>query len=227
MVSFFSFKKKPLAEPAAKDLLPAAALGVTTAASPFDQANARLLALLSPLLPPSPQNLPASSVMPVRLSERSVGLGNHCGTDSRGAFPLVTLKGLRLDAKLRFQLWASSPASIDLAISNLHARLAAERDNLWQQGMLRFTLEDSPPAQAIASPASWRATADYCVLFEYLYADNDGAESLITRIPINADSKSLGSSRRETTVVTGGMTRWDNEGSPALVAGIEGTGTTD
>ncbi|MGR9046379.1 MAG: hypothetical protein ACU83N_13885 [Gammaproteobacteria bacterium] len=184
---------------------------------PFDNAIAALLDSLDDYLPPPTSSLPAPGVFAATVTERSAGLGNRRGTESRGVFPLIALKGIRLDAVIRFQLWAANPDDAETAMNDLNARLMADRDVLWTSGILKLALESSLPADPIESLSAWRKTADYRLLYEFRYQDSDGAESLIARIPIVGDLEVKDSPDRETTVVTYGMMRWDNEDAPALV----------
>lgn len=180
---------------------------------PLDLVVAAMLGRLDNYLPVPAPPLPAPSVWVASVRERPVGLGNCRGMESRGPFAVVELKGVRLDALARFQLWASGPADADVAITDLNARLMADRDNLQVQGFLRITLESTLPADPVPPPVSaWRKHADYRVLYEYHYTDTDGAESLITRIPVGIDSN-IG----EATTITDEMVRWDNQSVPPLV----------
>jgi hypothetical protein len=122
-----------------------------------------------------------------------------------------------LEAVVRFQLWAATPAEAETAIADLNARLLAGRDALWIAGVLKLALVDSAVAEFVTSVNAWRKTADYRLLYEFHYEDSDGAESLIAKIPVQSDLEALDSPERETTVVTGEMVRWDNEATPALV----------
>ncbi len=180
---------------------------------PLDQVVTAMLGRLDDYLPlPSPP-LPVPSVSVASVRERAVGLGNCRGTEIRGSFAVVELKGIRLDALARFQVWASGPTEADTAINALNARLMADRDTLWVQGFLRVALETAPPADYVPAPVdAWRKYADYRVLYEYHYTDTDGAESLIARIPVGIDSE-FGDS----TTVTDEMVRWDNQDAAALV----------
>jgi len=198
---------------------------MTEGSVPLDAALAAMLDILGNYLPPLALPLPAATVSVVSVTERAVGLGNHRGFDTRGAFSVVALKGIRLDALVRFQLWGEDLTKADLAQSQLNARLMADRHTLGaialpdsvSAGFLRLALEASPPADLVSGLDAWRRLADYRVLFEYRYSDTDGAESLIARIPIHADQEVLDSPERETTTVTDEMVRWDDQGAQALV----------
>src|SRR5262245_53751453 len=70
----------------------------------LDQAVAAMLDVLTGYLPPVVPQLPRPRVGVASFAERPVGLGAHRGSESRGSFPAVALKGVRLDALARFQL---------------------------------------------------------------------------------------------------------------------------
>lgn len=189
----------------------------TNSTPPLDQVVAAMLDILDNYLPPTAAPLPEPSVSVTSVNERAVGLGNRRGTETRGTFPIVALKGIRLEAVVRYQLWAATPAEAETAMADLNARLMADRDALWIAGILRLALEASSPADFVSTVNAWRKTSDHRVLYEFHYQDSDGAESLIARIPIDSDLEQPDSPERETTVVTDEMVRWDNEGTPALV----------
>lgn len=185
---------------------------------PLDQVVTAMLGRLDDYLPPPAPPLPEPSVSVVSMNERAVGLGNRRGTETRGSFAVVALKGVRLDALIRYQLWAAGPAQAETVMTNLNSQLLADRDTLWADGFLRLMLEVTPPADYVPAPVdAWRKQANYRVLYEYHYQDTDGAESLIARIPIHSDPEVHDSLQRETTVVTDEMVRWDDQTAPPLV----------
>ncbi len=203
--------------PAVSTSTMASAPRVAASIPSLDQAIETMLAILDDYLPPPVASIPESSVSVTSMNERSVGLGNRRGTETRGTFPVLALKGVRLDAAVRFQLWAATPVEVETAMADLNARLLADRDTLWIAGVLRLALEASAPADFISPLNAWRRTSDYRVLYEFHYQDTDGAESLIARIPIQSDLEVRDSPERETTVVTDEMVRWDNEAAPPVV----------
>ena len=178
----------------------------------LDQVISDILSELSKYLPPPEPPLPDPSVSVVRVTERTVGLGNRRGNETRGSFPVVVLKGGRLDAVIRFQLWANELGAVDNAMDELHGHLLAARDELWAAGFLSVAAEETSLAEHISNLNAWRKTSDYRVLYEFRYQDTEGAESLIARIPIAIDSE-----YGESTIVTDEMIRWDNEAAPVLV----------
>jgi hypothetical protein len=184
----------------------------------LDQVITAMLGRLDDYLPLPAPPLPDPSVSVVSMNERAVGLGDRRGTETRGSFAVVALKGIRLDALVRYQLWAAGPAQAETAMTNLNSQLMADRDALWGAGFLRLMLEVTPPADYVPAPVDvWRKQADYRILYEFHYQDTDSAESLIARIPIHSDPEVRDSLQRETTVVTDEMSRWDNEAAPVLV----------
>lgn len=230
MSSFFSFLRRraetsgtessdePTASeermPAARRVSMTRAL-MSNSAPDLNQVISDMLSELSKYLPPHEPPLPDPGVSVVSVTERTVGLGNRRGNETRGFFPIVALKGGRLDGVVRFQLWANEPGAVDSAIGELHGRLLTARDELWAAGFLRVAAEETSLAEHISNLNAWRKTSDYRVLYEFRYQDTDGAESLIARIPIAIDSK-----YGESTSVTDEMIRWDNETAPAL--GVRG-----
>jgi len=172
-----------------------------------------------PEKPPPESPLPDPTVSLSSVNERAVGLGDRVGQDSRGPFGVATLKGVRLDAVARFQLWADTLENVETASRDLIARLLGALDVLREdgtndlrvKGVLRLALKSVSPSEEIVG-AGWRQIVEISVLFEFPYSDTEGAESLIARIPIEIDSV-FG----EQTVVTDEVARWDNEATPALV----------
>jgi hypothetical protein len=192
-------------------------LPANRAASP-EQALAIMLQGLGAFLPEDDggDGLPAPSVSVVRVRERAVGLGNRRGTERRGPFATVELKGGRLDAVVRFQVWGDDASAADEAIAALQGGILGARDPLWTAGYLRVSAVGTSQAEQGASPDAWRRSADYEVLYEFHYQDAGDAESIIARIPIHSDPEEGDSLLRETTTVTDEMVRWDDEGAAAL-----------
>jgi hypothetical protein len=190
---------------------------MATNGPPLDQVVAAMLKVLgdylSRLVPP----MPIPNIAVVSLTERSVGLGGWRGMKKRDVFPVVTLKGIRLEALVRFQLRAPDLGDVETGITDVIARLMGGRDILRTEGILKLALEAFPPADHIDSLGAWRKTADFRILYEFRYEDTDGAEGLIARIPIASDLEAKNSPEREMMVITDEMVRWDNETAPALI----------
>jgi hypothetical protein len=181
-------------------------------APPKEQVVSDLLDALRNYLPgPMPPSLPAPGVSIFSLQERTVGLGNRLGSETRNAFSINDLKGGRLDMVVCFQLWAATPEAVDLAINQLHGRLLAAKDELRVQGFLRLDAEETLLAEYISTLNAWRKTTKYRVLYEFRYSDTGGAESLIAQIPIKIDSE-----YSESTTVNDRMVRWDDRVAPPL-----------
>ncbi len=191
-------------------------------ATTLNQASAAMLARLDDFLPaPGDSDIPAPAVSIVSMDEKQVGIGCRRGVEARGDFPIVELKGIRLDAFIRFELWAAAPNDVEAATASLHAQLLTQRETLRGAGFLVLTLASISSAEHIASANAWRKHADYRVLFEYHYADTDGALGLIARIPIASDLEVSNSPQRETTTVTDEMARWDDD-EPAATLAVRG-----
>lgn len=183
----------------------------------LDDAVAAMLDALDDYLPPAAPPAPAPTVSLLGLTERAVGVGGHRGLESRGDFTVVELRGVRVEATIRFQVWGASPSAADAAARSLNASLLGDRELLWTAGFMRLALDSMAPAVSVAGTNAWRGDADYRVLFEYRGADTGGAESLISRIPIHSDPEERDSVARETSVVTDELTRWDELGAAPLV----------
>ena len=185
--------------------------------SPISKALAAMLKLLKvyvepPLMaPPPPPALPASNVLLASVIERAVGLSNRVGTDLRGPFSVAALKGLRVEAVVRYEIWEHSPTDVGAAVENLITQLLSDRDVLRTQGFLKVVLKSTGPSENVFAEDAWRQSVEFDVLFEFPYVDSDGAESLIARIPIDFTGEF-----NETTLVVDEMARWDNEAAPAL-----------
>lgn len=175
-----------------------------------------LLGVLQGHIPPAGGALPPAGVSAVSVQERTLGLGNQRGSERRGNFAAVVLKGGRLQGTARFELWGSSPAEVDSRVNLLQGGLLAARDALWSAGFLKLAAAGASSAEHLQPPNAWRRSVDYGFLYEYHYQDSDGAESLLARIPIHSDLEELGSLVRETGVVTDRMIRWDDLSAPAL-----------
>jgi hypothetical protein len=189
---------------------------MATTSRSLDQVLADLLAEMRNRLPEALANLPEPNVSITSVSERALAIGNWRGNERRGAIADLALKGGRLDAVVRFQLWADEPILVDTAINELHGRLLAARDSLRAAGFLRLKAENTRSAESIlvSGVNAWRKTTDYRVLYEFHFEDTDEAQSLIARIPVSIDS-AFG----ESMVVTDdmAMARWDDQAAPALV----------
>jgi hypothetical protein len=174
---------------------------------------------LTPYLPAAVNGVPGPSVSVTNFRERSAGLGRRLGENSVAGFGVISLKGLRLEGSVRFQIWAAAPNDVDTAITTLNSKLLADRDQLWKLGFLKFTMANAKPATN-AQSTLWRRYADYRFLYEFTYQDNDDSDGLIARIPISIDS-----TFNESTTVTDHLARWDNLTAPALkVRGNYGVG---
>ena len=182
-------------------------------APPEDQIVTAMLAALSGYLPPPTAGLPSPGVSVVSVADASVGIGNLRGIDRRGPYDVVALKGGRLEAVVRFELWGHAPGDVETAMTGLQDRLLAARDLLRTEGFLRLSAGAASLSEAVSTTAlnAWRKTVNLVVLYEYHYQDSDGANSLIARIPVTVNNQF-----HESMVITDEMVRWDNQAATAL-----------
>jgi hypothetical protein len=167
--------------------------------------------VLKTYLPPAGGGLPGPSLSIASVTERSLGLNNRRGEDTRAGYGTVELKGGRLDAVARFELWGAQPGAVEQAVQDLIQRVLADRDKLWTIGFLRIGLDGTTSSENIPALTAWRQTADIRVLYEFHFEDSDDSQGLIARIPIH-----INSTYNESTTVTDEMVRWDNQGAPTL-----------
>ncbi|WP_020392160.1 hypothetical protein [Kribbella catacumbae] len=177
---------------------------------------ADMLAVLGARLPAALPALPEPNVTLERVTEKLAGLGNQTGTES-AALGVRTLRAGRLDARVRFQLWAGSAPSVDSAVLTLHSDLLDDREELRSAGFLRFNVADTPPAEEFDSFSAWRKTTSFDLLYEYRYDDGDDADSLIARIEMTTDQEQAPSPAREQETITDDLVRWDDEETPDFV----------
>lgn len=177
---------------------------------PVKQFLDEMLLFLGKYLPQPAPNLPEPSISIISLEERPLSIGNRRGVEQFGLFPIIELKGGRLNAVVRFHIWGVDLAGADKEIQDFQGRLLANADILRSDGFLDLAAEGSSDPELIGSQNAWRRTADYRVLYEFHYEDTDDAESIMARIPINIDG--------ELTTVSDRMVRWDNLSAPILEA---------
>jgi hypothetical protein len=168
--------------------------------------------------PPPDMDLPAAHVALAGIQERSAGIGRYTGAETRGAFGVSTIKAIRIEALIRLVVWAAEPDAAAAATSALAGRLLHGVDVLRTKGVLRLDLVGSSAAEQAETGGAWRTGTECRVLYEQLFRDTDGADSLIARIPLVTELERRKSDRPEITVVTDAMARWDTLTAPTLVA---------
>ena len=188
---------------------------------PPDQVVAAMLQSLNNYLPSPTAQLPDPSVWVANISEQPVGLGNYRGSESANTFAPIELKGMRLNALVRFALWARDPSQAEAAGSVLDQALLGDRQALSSAGFLRLGVEASPPAELVAGTRGWRKLVDYRVLYEYRYQEVEAATGVIVRIPISSILNQAGAPGTEATIVSDEMVRWgfDAAAEPLVVRG--------
>jgi hypothetical protein len=177
----------------------------------FDHALQALMSTLQTYLPAPAPPLPAGSVGVASVADRALSVGNLRGDETRSGIGTVCLKGGRIDALVRFQLWGQQPGDAEKAIQALAQKVLADRNKLWAQGFLKLALANTPVPENITGMNLWRDSAEFNVLYEYHFQEADG-EGLIARIPVH-----LNSVHDESTVVTAEMRRWDDQNASTLV----------
>lgn len=178
----------------------------------LDVVIATMLADLSTFVPGPVSGLPAPNVSLVSVARKAAGVGNFVGASTAAFDPIARTesKAVRIDATVRFSLWGKAITDADNLFTTLNGKLFAKETVLRNQGFLKFALTDSPMAESVTNPASWRRVADYQLLYEYAFEDLSDTASLITRIPAT-DTES-----GEQFTITGDVARWDNEKMTAL-----------
>ncbi|MHB1063821.1 MAG: hypothetical protein ACYC1Z_04890 [Georgenia sp.] len=191
--------------------------GLTMASPTLTDVVTDMLAVLAARLPATPPAVPDANVTLEQVTEKTVGLGEHIGTQQSGAMGESTLRGGRLDARVRFQLWAPSPGDVDAAMLSLHETLLDDSQALYTAGFLKFSAADTTLAEPVTTIPAWRKTSSYAVLYEYRYTADDDAAGLIARIPVTTDHGDESAPTTETQTLTDALVRWDEEGAGPLV----------
>src|SRR5258706_13704498 len=133
---------------------------MTNADQEFATALQAMLQEMANALPPAVMGLPDPSVNAVSVTQRTLGLGNFRGEETRGAFTPVVLTGGRIDAVLRFQLWDAQPGKVETASGSLTAGLLGRRDALFTKGFLRFMLHSILPSGSVPALDGSRQTSE-------------------------------------------------------------------
>jgi hypothetical protein len=193
--------------------------GVDMAGPPLTDVVSGMLALLGQHLPAAPPGppVPVSNVTLERIAEKLVGLGDQAGTEPTGTLGVRTLRGGRLDARVRFQVWAASPGDVDDAMRTLHADLLDAGEHLRSLGFLRLRSTDTTLAEHVGTIPAWRKATSVDVLYEYRYTDSDDAASLIARIPVTSDLEAVAGGATEHETVVDELVRWDQEDAAPLI----------
>ncbi|QTE31450.1 hypothetical protein J4E96_09920 [Pengzhenrongella sicca] len=178
-----------------------------------------MLTVLGLRLPAAAPALPDPNVTLERVQEKLVGLGNHRGDEPTGTLGTRTLRGGRLDARVRFQLWAASAPDVDAAMQLLHTTLLDDGADLRQEGFLRFAAAGTTLAEHVPTvgAGAWRKASSFDLLYEYQFVDADDAASLIARLEVTTDPEVVAGPGRERGSIVDELARWDDEGAPDLV----------
>lgn len=161
--------------------------------------------------------VPDNSVQIVSAGGRRLGLGHRRGAETRLGVPVAALRGFHLDGTARFELWGATPNAVNTSAETVQTNLMGATASLRSVGFLRLSIADVSPAEHVPTVNAWRKSVDFPFLYEYHNSDNDDAESLIVRIPIQSDPEFQGSPSGSLETVIDDMRRWDNEGAPSLI----------
>lgn len=205
------------AAPAAPRALGIRIGGLAVAAPTLTDVVTDLLTVLGQRLPAASAGMPEPNVSLERVRERVVGLGNHAGDEPTGTLGTRTLRGGRLDARVRFQLWGLTSSDVDGAVQTLHTTLLDDTETLRAAGFLRMAAAETTLSEPVPSAGGWRKTTSYDVLYEYRYVDSDDASSLIARIPVTVDPEQSDGPGRERATISDDLVRWDDEQANPLV----------
>ncbi|MEP7765540.1 hypothetical protein [Sanguibacter sp. 25GB23B1] len=178
-----------------------------------------MLAELGARLPAAAATVPVPNVTLEQVVRRPVGLGDLVGSEPTAAAGARTIRGGRLDARVRFQVWAATSPDVDAAMLTLHSTLLDDTQDLRSAGFLKLAATGTTLAEHVQVLPAWRKATSFDVVYEYRYADADDAASLLTTIPVTTGAlpSGPGASLDETEVVTGPLVRWDDEAAPPLV----------
>ena len=179
-----------------------------------------MLAELGARLPAAAATVPVPNVTLEHVVRRPVGLGDLVGSERTAAAGARTIRGGRLDARVRFQVWATTSPDVDAAMLTLHSTLLDDTQDLRSAGFLKLAATGTTLAEHVQVLPAWRKATSFDVVYEYRYADTDDAASLLTSIPVTTSplTGTPGSTPAgETALVTGPLVRWDDEAAPPLV----------
>lgn len=176
-----------------------------------------MLAELGARLPAAAATVPVPNVTLEHVVRRPVGLGDLVGSEPTAAAGARTIRGGRLDARVRFQVWATTSPDVDAAMLTLHSTLLDDTQDLRSAGFLKLAATGTTLAEHVQVLPAWRKATSFDVVYEYRYADADDAASLLTRIPVTTGAHPGAPAAGETEVVNGPLVRWDDEVAPPLV----------
>lgn len=186
---------------------------------PVEQVIDGMLDIFKAYLPAVVVAIPVPTVSIRSMREKPLAIGNDRGLEQRGQLGIVALKGGRLEAVVRFQIWAGDPVTAEASMQTMQGQILTDRLNLQAQGFLQLKVEETTLSENVELFSAWRTTSDLKVLYEFHYDSTDGAESIIASIPIHSDPETKNSPNRETNVITDAIVRWDDESASALSIG--------
>ena len=212
-MSFFNrFRNPANPTPPADNPAVAFAIPVFTAGEPTPaQVAQSLIDRLRPLVPTTAPTVPDEAITLEAVESRPLAIGNMRGVERLGQLEVGALKGGRLQATIRIELWAQTANEVNALVDTLLSNLLANQQPLRQDGVLELKMVSSSVAENVTG-SLWRRVTSWQTLYEYHYRDEDGALSLITQIPVSYTGEFS-----DQQLVTGRIVRWDDQAAPTLL----------
>lgn len=190
--------------------MPMASMAFTTRAVAFaatpQAALNNMLTTIRNLLPTSPSGLPDASVSIVKAIPKPIGVGNRAGVEYVGSSPIIEIRGRRIEATMRVQLWHNNAADLVAAINDFQESIFANMEDLQTQGFIKINSVSTTSIHG--ENTTWTSSIDFDVLYEYIYRYVDDALSFIVRIPIKSQVAGLESQTTEQTSIEGNIAMW-------------------
>jgi hypothetical protein len=161
-----------------------------------------------------------STLALVEATERPVGVGAFSGNVERGPLAVLGMRGGRVEARVRFDVVAPTPADVATAVRDLQMAVLGARLDPRKKDFLVLEPAGGAPANPFGAGA-WRESVEYRALYEYRYEDPEDAGGLIVSIPVK-----LRGEHHEQMDVTRDLTRWSAvEAPPLRIRGPRAIGT--
>lgn len=167
-----------------------------------------MLTALNPFVPAQIPGLPNPTLTVAKAEMRPSGIGNYVGPSPRGSIAALDRHATRVQAIARFSLWGYAASDVENGVTALNAQILGKRDDLAAQGFLKLSFDGTVPSEQTKDATAWRRFADYDLLYEYSYEDDDGVQGLI--LPIASQDTPTGA-KWSTTADFG---RWDDVAAP-------------
>ncbi|MGB9365476.1 MAG: hypothetical protein WCE79_05645 [Xanthobacteraceae bacterium] len=167
-----------------------------------------MLTALSPFVPAPIMGLPSPSLTVAKAEIRPAGIGNYIGSSPQGSIAAIERQATRLKAVARFSLWGNAAAEVDDVVTALNTAIFEKRADLAAQGFLKLSFDGSVPSEQDKNATAWRRFADYDLLYEFTYEDEESTAGLI--LPILAQDTPTAAAWS----TTADFGRWDDVAAP-------------